>query len=310
VPGGVLTIMFNHKQLEAWDALAKSIINAGFAITASWAISTESQHSLHIREKQAVQRTIFLVARKLPRGEGAWWEDIRRELRSAVREKLSKVIKETPHVSRIDLLMSAYGEGLRVVSQHWPVRDSRGGDISIAQALVHARATLQDWYFEARLGHRPDLDTETKVVLYALEGYGGSEAVYDDVRLYGLALGLDVQDLYRGHLAERKRSKVKFLSPDERLRYTSRVDPERDEYVLVWDKVQAAALRFKEDDAATFRRWLRNKGLLADRAFLDACAFLALEGPSDLLETKMARAVAAKAPAPVTGQMTLDNVPE
>ncbi len=310
VPGGVLTIMFNHKQLEAWDALAKGIIEAGFAITASWAISTESEHSLHIREKQAVQRTIFLIARKMPRGKGTWWEDVRKELRGAVREKLSRVLKETPNVSRIDLLMSAYGEGLRVVSQQWPVRDSRGGDIEIADALKQARATLQDWFFEARLGHRPDFDTETKVVLYALEGYGGSEATFDDVHKYGLALGLDVQDLYRAHLAERRRSKVKFLGPEERLLRTSRVDPEREEYSLVWDSVQAASLKFKDVDAASFRRWLREKGLLADRAFLDACAFLALEGPPELLETKMARAVAAKAVAPMAGQMTLDNIPE
>ncbi len=310
VPGGVLTIMFNHKQLEAWDALAKSIIEAGFTITASCAISTESEHSLQIREKQAVQRTIFLVARKIPRGEGTWWEDVRKELHSAVRGKLSRVLKETPNVSRIDLLMSAYGEGLRVVSQNWPVRDSRGGNIEIAHALKQARATLQDWYFEARLGHRPDFDLETKVVLYALEGYGDAEATYDDVHKYGLALGLDVEDLYRAHLAERKGSKVKFLGAEERLRRTPRVDPEREEYPIVWDGIQAASLTFREEDATSFRRWLREKGFLADRAFLDACAFLASEGPSELLETKMARAVAAKAAAPLAGQMTLDSIPE
>ena len=59
IDGGVLTIMFNHKKLEAWDALTKSIINAGFTVTSSLAISTEGVNSLHIRDKQAVQRTIF-----------------------------------------------------------------------------------------------------------------------------------------------------------------------------------------------------------------------------------------------------------
>lgn len=308
VPGGVLTIMFNHKQLEAWDALARSIIEAGFTITASWAVSTESEYSLHIREKQAVQRTIFLVARKMERGAGAWWEDVRKEMRAAIQEKLKKVIEQTPHVSRIDLLMSAYGEGLRVLSQHWPVRDSRGGNIKISQALTQARATLQDWYFEARLGHRPDFDTETKVVLYALEGYGAREAAYDDIRLYGMALGLDVQELYRSKLAERKRAKVWFLGANERLGQTSRVDPDREEYALVWDRIQAAAIAFGEKDAAAFRRWLREKGFLANRAFLDACAFLAQEAPSDLLETKMARSVASFAPSAPRGQQTLDDL--
>ncbi|TET81454.1 DUF1156 domain-containing protein [candidate division TA06 bacterium] len=305
VPGGVLVVMFNHKQLDAWDALAHSIIDAGFTITASWAISTESEYSLHIRDKQAVQRTIFLVARKIPRGKGTWWEDVRKDLRSSVRRKLQAVISETPHVSRIDLLMSAYGEGLRVVSSHWPVRDSAGGEVEIRDTFREARSTLQDWYFEARLGHRPDFDVQTKVVLYALQGYGSREAAFDDVRLYGMALGLDVQDLYSTHIARRKKSKVRFLDPSERLRETSKVDPERDEFILVWDKIQAAAIHFQEANAKEFRRWLRDKGFLADRAFMDACAFLSTDGPQDLVETQMAGKVAPKGASDVNGQATI-----
>jgi adenine-specific DNA methylase len=310
VDGGVLTIMFNHKKLEAWDALAKSIINAGFTITSSWAISTESEHSLHIREKQAVQRTIFLVARKIPQGSGAWWEDVKKELESAVAEKLSKVMDETPHVSRIDLLMSAYGEGLRVVSGHWPVRDPRGGEIEVADALKAARSVLQDWYFTNILEHRPDFDTLTKVILYALEDFREREADYDDVHKYGLALGLDPNDLYTSYAAVRKSSKTLFLSPEERLKVTSRIDPDREEYSVVWDRVQAASLVFKDQDADDFRRWLIEKGLLADRSFLDACAFLSREGPSELLETKMARSVASKGISTDTrGQRTLGDYP-
>jgi len=300
VDGGVLTIMFNHKKLEAWDALAKSIVNAGFTVTSSLAVNTESEHSLHIREKQAVQRTILLVARKMPRGTGGWWEDVKRSLRIAVEEKLKKVVKETPHLSRIDLLMSAYGEGLRIVSSNWPVRDSRGGEIAIADALVAARAVLQDWYFENRVGHRTDIDIQTKVVLYALEGYGERTAEYDDVRTYGMALGMDIQDLYSSNIAERSRSKVLFISPQERIKQTSKIDPGREHYSLVWDMVQAASLSFENSSVDDFRRWLRNKGFMANQPFLDACVFLATEGPSDRVETKMARSIHAVAPSPTT----------
>ncbi|MCY7278335.1 MAG: DUF1156 domain-containing protein, partial [Phormidesmis sp. CAN_BIN44] len=34
---GVMTVQFNHKDSGAWDVLAKSLIDAGFEITASWA---------------------------------------------------------------------------------------------------------------------------------------------------------------------------------------------------------------------------------------------------------------------------------
>ncbi|MDE0038225.1 MAG: DUF1156 domain-containing protein, partial [Gammaproteobacteria bacterium] len=45
-PGGVMTLMFTHKATGAWDALTTGLIEAGFVITASWPIHTESEGSL------------------------------------------------------------------------------------------------------------------------------------------------------------------------------------------------------------------------------------------------------------------------
>ena len=48
---GVMTLMFTHKATGAWDALTKGLMEAGFAITASWPIHTEPESSLHIRNQ-------------------------------------------------------------------------------------------------------------------------------------------------------------------------------------------------------------------------------------------------------------------
>ena len=50
-PDGIMTVMFTHKETSAWDALATGLIEAGFAITASWPINTESEGGLHIKNK-------------------------------------------------------------------------------------------------------------------------------------------------------------------------------------------------------------------------------------------------------------------
>src|SRR5206468_3837262 len=39
---GVLTVMFTHKKVEAWDTLGAALINAGFAVHSSWPVHTES----------------------------------------------------------------------------------------------------------------------------------------------------------------------------------------------------------------------------------------------------------------------------
>ncbi|MEA5526719.1 DUF1156 domain-containing protein [Nodularia spumigena] len=72
---GVMTVQFNHKDSGAWDVLAKSLIDAGFEITASWAVSTENPQNLHQAQKNAVSSTVLLVCRKRdPNAEQAWWE--------------------------------------------------------------------------------------------------------------------------------------------------------------------------------------------------------------------------------------------
>jgi putative DNA methylase len=69
-PDGVLTVMFTHKRVEAWDTLASALIGAGFVIKASWPVHTESEHSLHIAKKNAAATTILLVCRKRVSGSG------------------------------------------------------------------------------------------------------------------------------------------------------------------------------------------------------------------------------------------------
>lgn len=50
-PNGIMTVMFTHKETDAWDALTKGLVEAGFVITASWPINTESEGGLHIKIK-------------------------------------------------------------------------------------------------------------------------------------------------------------------------------------------------------------------------------------------------------------------
>ncbi len=69
------------------------LMEAGFAITASWPINTEAEGSLHIKDKSAANSTIFLVCR--PRAaavsdETTYWEDIEPLLARAVRARVAE----------------------------------------------------------------------------------------------------------------------------------------------------------------------------------------------------------------------------
>ncbi len=85
---GVLVVMFTHKQVEAWDTLGASLINAGFTVQSSWPVHTESEHSLHQAKKNAAASTILLACRKRKDGgEAGWWDDLKMKVRETAREK-------------------------------------------------------------------------------------------------------------------------------------------------------------------------------------------------------------------------------
>ena len=109
---GVMTLMFTHKATGAWDALTKGLMDAGFAITASWPINTEAEGSLHIKDKAAAKSTIFLVCRPRVSSGGSagaqsdsdsvireapvpYWEDVEPRVAGAVRKRVAE-FQDTP----------------------------------------------------------------------------------------------------------------------------------------------------------------------------------------------------------------------
>jgi adenine-specific DNA methylase len=104
-PDGVLTVMFTHKQVQAWDTLGSSLMRAGFRIDASWPVHTESEASLHQAKKNAAASTILLVCRKREASsESAWWDDLKGRVRETARDTAQRFVKEG--IRGVDLYIS------------------------------------------------------------------------------------------------------------------------------------------------------------------------------------------------------------
>ena len=137
-PDGIMTLMFTHKAGGAWDALTSGLMEAGFVITASWPVNTESEGGLHIKNKAAAKSTIFLVCRprhsptdetdadgvrEEPSVYGAtsvYWEDVEPRVAQAVRERVAAF--QEAGVTGVDLYLASFGPALEEFSRHWPLR--------------------------------------------------------------------------------------------------------------------------------------------------------------------------------------------
>lgn len=271
---GVLTVMFTHKETEAWDTLGRSLIEAGFVIESSWPIHTESEHSLHQVNKAAAASTILLACRKRAGGgDPAWWDDLKGEVRQVARDRAAEF--QEAGISGVDLYISTFGPTLSVISRQWPVftseMDSKTGEplpLKPEEALELAREEVASLRRRGLLlGRQIEFDPVTDWYVLAWDAFG-AEAPFDEARKLGLALGVDVQaDLLPLRVVTKKGSTITLQSPQLRRR-PGLADPEQDTYTRLVDAVQALMLVVLDDGVRGAEQWLKRTRLRNDARFL------------------------------------------
>jgi adenine-specific DNA methylase len=275
-PHGVLTVMFTHKRVEAWDTLATALISAGFTIKASWPVHTEFEHSLHQAKKNAAASTILLVCRKrTPSDDGAvWWDDLQGQVRRVAREKALEYAAQG--VGGVDLYISTFGPTLSVISENWPVLtseiDPKTGQprpLRPDTALDLAREEVIRLRKEGLLaGKAIEFDPVTDWYLMAWDAFQAEQFPYDEARKLALALGLEVDDtLMRAkRLVTKKGQYVVLQEPGERRR-KGMVDPDAAIFEHWIDALHTAMMIYDEDGAGACDVFLMNRGLKQDTTF-------------------------------------------
>lgn len=229
---GIMTVMFTHKDTGAWDALAMSLMDAGFVITASWPVNTEASGSLHIKDKAAANSTIFLVCR--PRedaqGETMYWEDVEPEVARAVRARVGEF--QQAGIQGVDLYLASFGPALEAFSRHWPLtrgtpapepkkkRRTQGEmfeefdpyAVRPEDALNAARREVKAWRLAqlASAKAQADMDGTTAFYVLAWDAFKAVSFPYDEALRLARAVGVDLEAQVIGRLAEKKAAEIKL----------------------------------------------------------------------------------------------------
>ena len=233
---GVMTLMFTHKATGAWDALTKGLMEAGFAITASWPIHTEAEGSLHIRNKAAAKTTIFLVCRPRIRDREAdqdlYWEDVEPRVAKAVRTRVEEF--QAVGIAGVDLYLASFGPALEEFSRHWPLKRGTPREVpeerrrrrqqvlfeeewdpyatTPEDALDAARREVKRWRLEqlTHLKANADLDPATAFFVLAWDAFKAPIFSYDEALRLARAVGVDLDGDIVGRLAEKKGSDIRL----------------------------------------------------------------------------------------------------
>lgn len=224
---GIMTIMFTHKTTDAWDALTIGIIDAGFRITATWPVKTESDSSLNIRDRAAARSTILLACRPktIQTTESSPWERVEREVAAAVRERLPRL--EGYELRPLDVYLASFGPALEVISNNWPIRremanPQRSGDpfaVTPNDALQVARREV----FDSRRRHISELwannpgDPLTEFYILSQDSAGSATIPFDEANMVARCIGLELAEEPARQIYEKKGSNINLLTGRRRL---------------------------------------------------------------------------------------------
>jgi putative DNA methylase len=274
-PEGVMTLMFTHKANGAWDALTKSLVEAGFVITASWPINTEAGGSLNIKDKSAAKSTIFLVCRrrKTESRELQYWEDIEPKVADAVR-LLVKDFQDAG-ITGVDLYLACFGPALQVFSEAWPLTrgearpaqkkkkgaalpaDADPYGVSPEDALDAARGEVMNWRIQqlARVSRQQHLDPLTEWYVLAWDAFRAPRFPADEALRLSRVVGLDFDRQVKNVLCEVKGNNVTLWNSKARKLHKWTAD-------CLIDTLHSAAYLAQTQNVGAAKQMLEEKGLL------------------------------------------------
>jgi len=270
---GVMTIMFTHKKVEAWDSLSRSLMDSGFEITASWPVHTEFEKALNQAKKNSAASTILLVCRKRPENVGTgWWEDLKPVLEQRVMEQAEKF--EANRIRRLDLSIACFGTALEIISEKWPVKKGDGTVISPDEALDAAREIVAQWFMDKITeGGKKEVDPATQFYILAWYVFQAREFPYDEARKLSISVGYSIDDLISRKILKKKGSNVKLLTPKERAR-AGGIKPERDHFTWDIDYVHGAIISYETEGAKGLERFHINTGALERQSYRNTISYL------------------------------------
>ncbi len=200
--GGVITIYFTDKEVSAWDSLTTSLIDAGFTITATHAVSSENPERIGVKGQSSADTSLLLTCRKPlnPDTEGTriptLWNDIRQEISHEAKSKATELLDSDTALTKTDIIISAFGPTLRVFTENYPVVDKYDNIVRPKRALENARAAVTEVLVDRELGSSLDgVDSLTKWYILCWLVYDRSSIPYDEANQLGLGVGADIDEL-------------------------------------------------------------------------------------------------------------------
>jgi len=286
--GGVMTVMFTHREMDAWDTLTSALIDAGFVITATHPIKTEMTDRVGMQGSDSADSSIFLTARKASNKDTSseqLWDTVREEIYTTAEDAAREIIESEYNISKTDTAISAYGPTLKQFVKAYPVVDKKGNRIRPRKALSEARQAVTSVLVENYLQTDgvDELDPLTRWYILVWLIHENDTLLYDEARQIGVAADVDIDTIKRptkiwgkssGDLqlkapADRVQDIVRVENPDAESPSSRKypVNPSDKHFTHVIDLVHAAIHVYEREGSDRALEWMMERSLKTNTAF-------------------------------------------
>ncbi len=193
-----------------WETMLTAIISAGFTITGTWPMRTETGSRMIAQGTNALASSIVLVCRKRdPQAPVC----TRREFVSALRRELPDALAklQSSNIAPVDLAQSAIGPGIAVYSRYTEVLEADGSPMGVRAALQTINRELDAFMS----GGDADVDRHTRLAIALFEQAQWGEMPFGDADQLARAKNDSVQALVEAGAVESHGGRVRLLAREE-----------------------------------------------------------------------------------------------
>ncbi len=233
------TIFYAFKQAETtksgtastgWETFLTGVIDAGFTITATWPMRTESPGRSIAQGTNALASSVVLAC--VPRAEDASLAT-RREFITALKQELAEALRllQSGNIAPVDLAQAAIGPGMAIFSRYAKVVESDGSPMTVRTALTLINQVLDEVLAE----QEGEFDSDTRWAVAWFEQFGMEEGPFGVAETLSKAKNTSVQGLVEAGVVASQGGKVKLLGREE---LPDDWDPATDARLTEWEAVQ------------------------------------------------------------------------
>jgi len=300
-PGGIMTVMFTHREMDAWDTLTTALIQSGFTITATHPVKTEMKDRVGMQGKASADSSILLVARKQGSDskDRTLWETVQDDIRQAARQRAENILESGYNISKTDTAIAAYGPTLQRYAESYPVVNKKGEEIRPREALGEARKAVTGVLVERFLKTEglEQIDSLTRWYILSWLIYENDTVPYDEARQLGVATNVDIDKVKNStKIWGKSKNKIILKQHNDRVQDivlkkdddadnpSSRkypVDPTDVRFTYTIDTVHSAIHVYEQEGPRAAWQWLSDRDLKSNQRFKSTVTALLEVLPSD-----------------------------